>query len=303
MVINNQGYNLIDIHLSEAASLVNLKIIGNDININGLNLSNREVQSSSVLSYCTSTRYLNKAISNKQVKALIIPNAIYKDLSTEYKSGMSFIISDTPEYTFYTIFIKLSLSKYPRYSWNTDFKNAIISKGAIIEKGVLLGNNVIIGNNSVIKSGSIIGDNVNIGACSVIGGNGFQLIKDDNGVNMSIPHVGRVFIGTNVSIGDNTTISKSLFEGFTSVGNNSKIDNHVHIAHNCIIGDNCVLTANCSMFGSSELETNVWLAPNSAIMNKVIVGSNAFIGASSFVSRNVKPGSRMFGIPAININE
>lgn len=301
--MNSQGYNLLNMRLSEIAGLIGCSFIGDDIAIDGLNLSNREIRSSSVLSYCTSIKYTKKAFINPQVKAIIIPSHIYDALSEEEKERCSFILNDIPEYTFYCLFIELSQRGYPKYTWSTDLKNAVILEGAVIEDGVILGENVVVGNNTVIKSGSIIGDNVIIGACSVIGGDGFQLIKDKNGVNMTIPHVGRVMIGNDVTIGDNSTIARSLFDGFTSIGNHTKIDNHVHIAHNCIIGENCVLTANCTMFGSSELKSNVWISPNVAIMNRVVVNENAFIGASSFVSKNVKSGSRMFGIPAINIDE
>lgn len=297
------SFSLLNIRLSEIADLIGASFIGDDVIIDGLNLSNREIQSTSVLSYCTSIKYIKKAFVNPKVKALIIPSFIYNILSKEEKTCCSFMLSDTPEYTFYNLFIELSKQYYPQYVWSTDLKNAIILEGAVIEDGVILGENVIVGNNTVIKSGTIIGNNVIIGACSVIGGNGFQLIKDKNDINMTIPHVGRVRIGDNVTIGDNSTISKSLFEGFTLIGNNTKIDNHVHVAHNCIVGENCVLAANCTMFGSSELKSNVWIAPNATIMNKVIIGENAFVGASSFVHKNVKPNSRMFGIPAVNINK
>ena len=37
-------------------------------------------------------------------------------------------------------------------------------------------------------------------------------------------------------------------------------------------------------------------------MNRVVVGENSFIGAAFFVIKNVKPGSKMFGVPAQNIN-
>lgn len=301
--MNYRSSSLLNMRLSEIANLIGLSFIGDDIIIDGLNLSNREIQSYSVLSYCASTKYIKKAFANPKVKALIVPFFIYNILSKEEKACYSFILSDVPENTFYNLFIELSKQYYPQYAWNTDLKNTVILKGAVVEDGVILGENVVVGNNTVIKSGTIIGNDVIIGACSVIGGNGFQLIKDKNGVNMTIPHVGRVKIGDNVTIGDNSTISKSLFEGFTLIGNNTKIDNHVHIAHNCIVGENCVLAANCTMFGSSELKSNVWIAPNAAIMNKVVIGENAFIGASSFVHKNVKPDSRMFGIPAINMDK
>lgn len=298
-----QGYDLLDLRLSEITGLSGLSFVGDDIMINGLNLSNREILSSSVLSYCTSLKYVRKAFSNPKVKALVITASMYDELSDAERQSRSFIIDEFPESTFYTLLIKLSDSHYPHYTWKTDIKNATVMDGAVVEDGVVLGENVLIGNNSVIKSGTIIGNNVTIGACSVIGGEGFQLIKDIRGMNMSIPHVGRVKIGNNVSIGDNSTISKSLFEGFTSIGDYTKIDNHVHIAHNCTVGKNNVLAANCTLFGSCELRDNVWVAPNAAVMNRVVVDNNAFIGACSFISRNVKSGARMFGVPATNIDE
>lgn len=299
----DQDAGLIKSRLSKIVALINQPCIGPDIEIDGLNLSNRDILASSVLSFCGSPKYLKYAFENPKVKALIVSSDIFNSLSETEKQHFSFILDDYPESTFYQIFKELVRTKYPKYTWKTDLKNAIIYDGAIVENGVILGENVIVGNNSVIKSGSVIGDNVTIGACSVIGGEGFQLVKDKQGRNMTIPHAGRVFIDDDVAIGDNTTVSKSLFEGYTKIGKNTKIDNHVHIAHNCIIADNCVLAANCTLFGSSELKCNVWVAPNVAIMNRVVIGEGAFIGASSFVAKNVKPGSRMFGVPAININK
>ncbi|MDM8338441.1 DapH/DapD/GlmU-related protein [Mediterranea massiliensis] len=300
--MQEKGYGLLSMRLSQIAKLLSLSILGNDIMIDGLNLSNRFILSSSVLSYCTSLVYFKKAIVNSKVKALIVTSNIYNELSVEEKQMYSFIINDFPESTFYSLFLKLAQDYYPKYSWHTNLGDTLVMKGAVIEDGVILGKNVVIGNNSVIKAGTIIGDNVTIGSCSVIGGEGFQLIKDAYGMNMTIPHVGRVRIGNNVSIGDNSTISKSLFEGFTTIGDYTKMDNHVHIAHNCVVGQNCTLAANCTMFGSSELKNNVWVAPNAAIMNRVVVGEGAFIGASSFVFKNVKAGAKMFGVPAVNIN-
>jgi len=293
----------INIRLSELCKITACSMLGNDIYIDGFNLSNRKIEANSVLSYCTSYKYFKIALANEKVTALIVTNEFVEQLSDEEKSRFSFLISDSPEWTFYTAFIYLyDNRRFPQYDFETDLKNTIIGAGSVIEKGVIVGDNVKIGCNSVVCSGTILGDNVTIGNCSVIGGNGFQLIKDNEGRNHAIPHVGRVVIGSDVYIGDNSTVSKSLFEGFTKIGNYVKIDNHVHIAHNCIVGDNCVLTANCTMFGSSILESNVWLAPNSAIMNRVKIGSDSFIGASSLVLKNVKSGSRMFGVPAQKIN-
>ena len=294
--------SLIKIKLSDICAILGCEYMGEDFLVDGFNLSNRKIESQCVISYCESIKYLKYTCQNSKIKALIISPELYHSLSQDDKKRFSIILSQHPEQTFYKLFIQLvSTGIYPKYDWKTETEDVIIESGAVIESGVVFGKNVVIGHNSIIKSGSIIGNNVTIGCCSVIGGDGFQLIKEVDG-NMCIPHVGRVFIGDNVSIGDNTTVSKSLFEGFTWIGKSTKIDNHVHIAHNCIIADNCVLTANCVLFGSCELKQNVWIAPHSTIMNRVVVGENSFIGAASFVIKNVKPGSKMFGVPAQNIN-
>ena len=119
---------------------------------------------------------------------------------------------------------------------------------------------------------------------------------------MTINHVGRTYIGNNVTIADNVTIDRSLFESYTLVSDYVKIDNHVHVAHNCMIGENSVLTAGVIMFGSSEIGKDVWIAPGSSIMNRVKIGDGAKVCASTFVMRNVKPYTKVFGIPAVAID-
>ena len=294
---------IINVKLSQVASYLGAPFIGEDINLDGFNLTNRDIEADSVISYCATEKYFHQAQKNSKVKALIIPPNLYNILSDEDKNNFSLIVVEEPEWAFYSAFIDTAKKLCLKSSYVSSIpSDVIISKGTVVEDGVMLGHNVVIGSNSVIKAGSIIGNNVTIGNCSVIGGEGFQLIKDDKGFSHAIPHVGRTYIGDNVFIGDNTTISKSLFEGYTVVENNVKIDNHCHVAHNCYIGSNSVLTANVTLFGSSIIGKNVWLSPCSSVMNRVKVGDNAMVCASTFVMRNVKPGDKVFGIPANKID-
>lgn len=294
----------ISVRLSEIASFLEMSFLGEDVLLDGFNLSNRNIIADSVISYCANEQYLRIATKNEKVKALIIPESLYKHVDESMKEWLSFIVCDNPEWAFYRAFIHfVEENKYPRYDWKTEKNGATLLPGAIVEDGVFLGKNVVIGSNSVIKSGTIIGNNVTIGACTVIGCDGFQLIKDDMGINHTIPHVGRTYIGNDVSIGDNVTISCSLFEGCTEIGNSVKIDCQVHIGHNCSVGDNSVITANSTMFGSSSIGNNVWISPHCSIMNRVHVGDGSFICACSFVWRDVKPGVKMGGNPAHRIKE
>jgi UDP-3-O-[3-hydroxymyristoyl] glucosamine N-acyltransferase len=289
----------INVRLSEIASFLEAPFFGEDFVLDGFNLSNRDIKADSVISYCASEQYLRIATKNEKVKAIIVPKALYEHTDNNTKQRFSFITSENPEWAFYHAFIHfIERKRYAQYSWETNINGATLLPGAIIEHGVILGKNVVIGNNSVVKSGTIIGDNVTIGACSVIGSDGFQLIKDPDGNNHAIPHVGRTYIGNNVTIADNVTVSRTLFEGYTTVSDFVKIDSQAHIAHNCEIGINSVICANTTLLGSCTVGKNVWIAPNCLIMNRVKIGDGAFICSASFVMANVRPETKVFGIPA-----
>lgn len=284
------------------ANLFGLKLEGPDRMIYGFNLCNREIESTCVITYCASREYFEYAIHNPKVGAVILSQELYDTLDEKERGRFSYIISDQPEWCFYDMFITLYEKNYfDKYTFDSNTENVSIGLGTIIEKGVKFGENVVIGCNSVIKSGTIIGNNVRIGNCTVIGNDGFQLIKDSQGHNHAIPHVGGVYIGNDVYIGDNTSIHRSLFEGFTTIGDNTKISDQILISHNCTIGANCVLCGNNTLYGSCELKDNVWISPDASVMNQIIIEEGAFIGGSSLVGRTVKAGQKMFGIPAKQI--
>lgn len=294
----------INVRLSEIASFLGCSFVGEDLLLDGFNLSNREIEADCVISYCAAEKYFRKAKKNNKVKALIVPPGLFEILSDEDKVAFSFIIIDNPEWSFYRAYIDIVNKFDLKSSYESIIpEDAVIQPGAVVENGVVLGHNVVVGFNSVIKAGTIIGDNVTIGCCSVIGGEGFQLIKDNTGRSQLIPHIGRTYLGDNVTIGDGSIISRSLFEGYTCIMDNVKIDNHVHIGHNCYVGKNSVITGHSAMSGSSSIGENVWIAPKCLIMNRVHVGDGAFVCSYSFVCVDVKPGLKVGGNPAQRIKE
>lgn len=275
------------------ANLLDLKVEGPDRMIYGFNLCNREIKSTCVITYCTSVKYVEYAIRNPKVGAIILSQELYDTIDEKERGRFSYIISNQPEWCFYDIFITMhAKDSINKNTFDTDMKNVSVGIGTTVEKGVKFGENVVIGCNSVIKSGTIIGNNVKIGSCTVIGADGFQIIRDGKGSIHTIPHVGGVYIGNDVYIGNNTSIHRSLFEGFTTIGDNTKISDQVIISHNCTIGTHCVLCGNNTLYGSCELKDNVWIAPDASIMNQIIIEEGAFIGGSSLVGRTVKAGQK-----------
>lgn len=294
--MNNRECNL-----KEISEIIGIDFIGKNLDINALNLCSRDFIHKEVLSYIANEKF-SKYLIKEEIKAVILSKNHYDELEQGIKDKKSFFLVDNPEKVFYylhnylhknTNFYKVELSSKVG-------ENVVIHPTAYIEDGVVIGNNVTIGPKAIIHSNTIIGDNVEINSGAIIGSQGFQLLYDEKAPYMA-KHVGGVKIGNNVLIGANTTIANSLFEGYTEIGNNTKIDDLVFIAHNCKIGENCVLIAGAIMTGSSSLDDNVWLAPNSVILNQINVSKNSFVGASSLVTKNVDEKTKVFGLPAKKI--
>ncbi|MFT5251041.1 MAG: acyl-[acyl carrier protein]--UDP-N-acetylglucosamine O-acyltransferase [Flavobacteriales bacterium] len=296
------------IKISDIASLLKIDYYGIDSDIDGLNLCNRDIIADSVVSYIASDKFISNGISNAKIRGLFVTKAVYEIIVKKegFKSDIAFFIVDYPEIEFYKLheILYSVTSFYKKFNFESVLgQNCIIHPTSVIEEGVIIGNNVRIGANSVIKKGTIINDDSAVGSCTVIGAEGFQLIYNEYNVPFTVTHVGGTYIGKNVLINDNCTISNALFEGNVIIGDNCKIDSQVHIGHNCKIGKNSVITGNSLLMGTVELKESVWIAPSATISNKCIVHSNSFVGSMSLVANNISENSRVCGIPAIPVDE
>lgn len=142
-----------------------------------------------------------------------------------------------------------------------------------------------------------VGKNVFIDRGTVIGGQGFGIVKDEDGNNLNIPHVGKVIIGDNVRIGANNTIDCGTLND-TVIGDGTCTDNQVHIAHNCVIGKNCIICAGVVFCGTVTVEDDVWLAPGTLIKEGVTIGKGARTGLGAVVINDVPAGVLVYGVPA-----
>jgi UDP-3-O-[3-hydroxymyristoyl] glucosamine N-acyltransferase len=286
------------------SKLLGLKAFGNVKVILSLNLCNRDFLKSGTLSYITSDKYVSSITDNDNIVAVLIEENIYENHRASL-SHITCIISDRPEADFYKIHEYLVQENlfYTEYNFKTVVgANLKLGNNVFIDtEGVIIGDNVIIDSNSIIKKGTKIDNNCYVGCNVLVGCDGFQLVRCRTGNNSLVTHVGGVDIKKNVSIGNGSVISKSLFTDVTYIGENTKIDNLVHVSHNCVIGENCVITAGTILAGSVILKDRVWIGPNSTIYNKVICKENSTIGIGSVVLNNVEENSKVFGNPSRKI--
>lgn len=193
-----------------------------------------------------------------------------------------------------------------------------IDASVVIEDGAEIGRRCVIGANAVIGHAVQIGDDVTIGPCAVlshcvvgdrvyiyrgvcIGQEGFGFAPDAAG-HVAVPQLGRVIIGDDAQIGANSTVDRGS-GGDTVVGPDCWIDNLVQIAHNVELGRGVVIVAQAGVAGSSTIGDHVMIGGQTGVIGHLSVGAGAQIAGQSGVMRNVPPGEKWGGRPAVPIGQ
>lgn len=160
-----------------------------------------------------------------------------------------------------------------------------------------IGAGTMIHGRAYVADGSVIGSNVVVHPGAVVGADGYGFERNESGSLERFPHFGKVVIEDDVEIGANACIDRGTL-GDTVIGQGTKIDNLVHIAHNVKIGRHSVITAASMVAGSAQIGDCSWIAPSSAINNKISVGGHTTVGIGSVVVRDVPDGVFVAGVPA-----
>lgn len=179
-------------------------------------------------------------------------------------------------------------------------KNVMIDPtSSIAPMCVKIGDGCRIGANVTVLPYSVLESNIEIGPGTVIGCDaGLSIKKDDKDVR--IRSAGGVLIHRGVNIHSLCSISRSIFGGYTEIGNETKLDNLVNIGQNSKIGARSYLVA-CSSTGSNaSIGNDVWVGPNAVVSDGVIVGDGAFITMGSVVVEDVPPCGKVTGNFAID---
>ncbi len=288
------------ISLREVADFLGIEFHGPNCPIDGLTkiVSNR-LLAKSAITFCNNPAYLPTILGHTGIAAIIggrEPSEEWPNLN----AGIAHLVSPDPAGDFYRLHQHLWEA---RTFYRIPPEKPIIGEGctihptALVEKNVVLGNNVKIGAMCLIHEGTIIGNDTSIDSHTVIGSNGFE-IKTLNGRAQVVSHAGGVSIGDNVDIGVGCVVDRSLFEGHTTIGANSKIDNHVQIAHDCVVGEDSILCAKTQISGNVVIGNKCYIAPGAILRDQLQIAANVTLGMGSLVTRNIELSGTYFGSPA-----
>ena len=180
-------------------------------------------------------------------------------------------------------------------------EGTFIGANTYIGKESKIGSKCKIYQNVVVYHDVQIGSNSTIHASTVIGCDGYGFVKDEDGY-FKIPQKGNVLIGDNVEIGANSVIDRATI-GETIIGNMTKLDNLVHIGHNVQIGNNCLITAQVGIAGSAKIKDNCSFGGQAGVVPHVEIGPESIIASKSGVTKSLSGGEMYGGFPARPIKE
>ena len=175
--------------------------------------------------------------------------------------------------------------------------NVSIGAFACIGPDVTIGNDCVIGSGVAIEGAVTVGERCRIKANSAIGGQGFGFEYDEDGTPLHFPHLGKIVIEDDVWIGACSTVELAAL-GTTRIGAGCKVDDLVQVGHNVTVGKNTLIMANVVICGGAVIGEKCWIAPNSVIKQKLVIGNGVTLGLGAVVLKNVADNLVVAGVPA-----
>jgi sugar O-acyltransferase (sialic acid O-acetyltransferase NeuD family) len=111
-------------------------------------------------------------------------------------------------------------------------------------------------------------------------------------------------VGHNVRLGSGIVMAP-----FSSITCDAQVGDHVtfgafsNAGHDTAIGDWCQISSHCGINGGARLGEGVFLGCHVCIIPQTKIGDWAYAGAGSVVMREVPPGTKVFGNPAIPVGK
>ncbi|SOE76585.1 sugar O-acyltransferase, sialic acid O-acetyltransferase NeuD family [Fibrobacter sp. UWT3] len=111
------------------------------------------------------------------------------------------------------------------------------------------------------------------------------------------------YVNPTATVGEGSFIaSNSLISDNVVVGKHVVVHVFSDIGHDAKIGDFATIESYCFMGGYSELGSESIMHVRSTLIRHKKIGNNVDVGSNSLVTRNIKDGLHVFGIPATKLS-
>lgn len=244
-----------------------------------------DASSAGALAYCQNLHYLEAAVKNPNVTAIVTSPALVKEIVDLPKAV---IAAEDPRLAFFSLYMTFHEAGFCQPS--SDFgvgSECHIHPTAVISDKARIGNRVEIGANAVIEDFVNIMDDVYIASNVTVGAEGLITLRCADSTLLNVRHAGGVEVGSGAQIFAGAVIAKSLFRSYTRIGRNCQIGILANVGHGASIGDNSVISGNTVIAGRTKVGSNVWVGASASIAQGLQVGEGAQIKMGSVVVGNV----------------
>ncbi len=243
--------------------------------------------------FLESAQYISEVQANPHISCVITTPGLIDNLPDH----LGIMVSDSPRNTFYDLhrFLDSNTDFYWEHFETEIDPTAIVHPDAFIStRDVRIGPGSFIGPKAVILDRTIIGEDVRILPGVVLSTEGYEVRRCGNRL-LSVPHAGAVRLSDGVEIFTNSAVARPIFNDYTTICCDTKIDSFVYIAHNVKIGERCRIAGLASVGGNVIIGDDVWVGPRSIISNGLRIGDEAKITIGSVVVRDVPRGGHVTG--------
>lgn len=178
---------------------------------------------------------------------------------------------------------------------------AIISSEAKIGENVsigafsIIGPHVVVGNNCKIHSHCILDGHLTIGA-----NNEFFPFCSIGAAPQDMTYKGEpteVIIGENNVFREYVSIHRGTLkeQGKTIVGNNSLLMAYVHVGHDVIFGNNCVIANSTNFAGHVRIGDRVIIGGGTNVSQFITLGRGSYLGGASAIDKDIPPFCTAYG--------
>ena len=189
---------------------------------------------------------------------------------------------------------------------------AIIHPSAVVEQGAEIGAGTVVAPNAVIGPHVKIGPRCRIGAGAII--DGYTTIGEGTEV-FPYASIGlipqdtkfrgepsRLEIGRNNVFREFVTIHRGTAGGggVTRIGDRNLFMAYSHVAHDCVVGNHTIFGNGATLGGHVTVEDHATISAFSGVHQFCRIGSHAFIGGYSVVTKDALPFAKTVGNRARN---
>ena len=194
-------------------------------------------------------------------------------------------------------------------------QHAVVAPGAKIPSSVSIGAYAIIGEDVQLGEGCIVHPHAVINGPTVAGRkNIFHPFSSIGGDPQDLKFAGEkthLHIGDENTFRENVTVSRGTVGGGgkTTIGSGSLFMAYSHIAHDCHVGNQTIFANGATLAGHVTVEDFATVGAFSPVHQFCRIGRYAYIGASTVITQDVPPFSRVvterqtisYGINAVGL--